>query len=337
MPLELKAPLVRGVLRVSVSAPCELLWVMVYLHRGQGVPDVPALKPIRDNYQSLSRRSRALWEDPKAEYTEILVLAEQGGTLENAEAEPFLASLEKVAARPVADLTLPSETPEVRAAIEARLKRLLKSSDFRRRYHDLLETVWGLMKPGWRRDGRPLVERTAAAWQREVNAGRQLRQILFNGHIYFHCKLIGPIERKFPTVLTPSFFSSRGGHVVVLPRLIHVAAGVGPEDVSEALWHRAEALAKQMKVLADPTRLAILLHLTDGSYTVSEMAARFEVSQPTVSGHIKALRDEGLVEARRNGQRMPYAANRERIATVMRDVEQALQVEAVRKEGDAER
>jgi DNA-binding transcriptional ArsR family regulator len=299
---------------------------MVYLHWGQGIPAVPALQPIRERYESLSKKARALWPDPKTEYNDILILAAEGGTLENADAEPFLASLQKVAARPIADLTLPSETSQVRAAIAGRLERLRKSSELRKRYHDLLATVWGLLKPGWQRDGRPQVEQTVATWQREVNAGRHLKQILFNGHIYFHCKLIPPFER-LPTLLTPSFFSSRGGHVVILPRLIHVPAGIGPEDVSDALLHRADGVAKQMKVLADPTRLAILLHLTDGAYTVSEMAARFQVSQPTVSGHIKALRDEGLVEARRDGQRMPYAANRERIATVVQNVGRALMVE----------
>lgn len=299
----------------------------MYLNHEQSVPDAPALKPIKDRSEALSKRVRAFWKGPKIDYTEILVLAERGGTLENADAEPFLKSIPKVAALPVEALALPSETPEERTAIHDRLKRLAGSSDLRRGYSDLLQTVWGLVKPGWIRDGLPLVERTVAAWQRDTAAGREIEQILFSGHIYFHfIAKMNALDRRPPIVLTPSFFASRGGHVVALPRLLHVGAGIGPEDLSEALRRRAEGLARQLKVLADPTRLAILFHLVENAYTVSEMAARFQVSQPTVSGHIKALRDEGLVEARRNGQRMPYAANRQRITTLLRDTERALMV-----------
>ena len=49
--------------------------------------------------------------------------------------------------------------------------------------------------------------------------------------------------------------------------------------------------------LADPTRRAILVRLTDGQASVKEIAAPFEMSQPAVSKHLKIL--EGLDKAPR--------------------------------------
>ena len=57
--------------------------------------------------------------------------------------------------------------------------------------------------------------------------------------------------------------------------------------------------------LADPTRRAILRRLTAGEATVTELAAPFEMSQPAVSKHLKALERAGLVTRRRDAQRRP--------------------------------
>jgi ArsR family transcriptional regulator len=64
----------------------------------------------------------------------------------------------------------------------------------------------------------------------------------------------------------------------------------------------AEALAGTFKALADPTRVAIVNRLTTAeAVCVCDLTAAFELSQPTVSHHLKILRDAGLVEAERRG------------------------------------
>ena len=98
-------------------------------------------------------------------------------------------------------------------------------------------------------------------------------------------------------------------------------------DRTEVVARRATTLANELKVLADTTRLAILLTLMCGPHTVGQMASRFQLSQPTVSEHMRALRDEGFVEAARVGHQTPYSANHERLATVLRRLERALQPE----------
>jgi DNA-binding transcriptional ArsR family regulator len=60
-------------------------------------------------------------------------------------------------------------------------------------------------------------------------------------------------------------------------------------------------VAARFRLLADPTRLRILRELLPGECTVTELAARLRVQQPTVSKHLAALRSEGVVARRQEG------------------------------------
>src|ERR687885_521774 len=64
----------------------------------------------------------------------------------------------------------------------------------------------------------------------------------------------------------------------------------------------AERLARGFKALADPTRVAIVNRLAGAEEVcVCDLTAAFELSQPTISHHLRILREAGLVEARRRG------------------------------------
>jgi ArsR family transcriptional regulator, arsenate/arsenite/antimonite-responsive transcriptional repressor len=64
----------------------------------------------------------------------------------------------------------------------------------------------------------------------------------------------------------------------------------------------AEALAARFKALADPTRVAIVNRLAGaGEVCVCELVDEFELSQPTISHHLKLLREAGLVDSERRG------------------------------------
>jgi len=65
--------------------------------------------------------------------------------------------------------------------------------------------------------------------------------------------------------------------------------------------------------LADPTRILILYFLADSPRYVTELAETLEVKQPTVSRHLKVLRDRGLVTATREGNTVYYALRDRRI------------------------
>ena len=72
------------------------------------------------------------------------------------------------------------------------------------------------------------------------------------------------------------------------------------------------------EALADPTRRAILEMLSRrGELPAGAIAARFEMSAPAVSQHLKALREAGLVLVERRGQQRIYRVN----VAAMREVE----------------
>lgn len=60
------------------------------------------------------------------------------------------------------------------------------------------------------------------------------------------------------------------------------------------------------RALADPSRRAIFERLTLGEAAVKDLTARFDISQPAVSQHLAALKDAGLVRARREGRSVYY-------------------------------
>lgn len=68
------------------------------------------------------------------------------------------------------------------------------------------------------------------------------------------------------------------------------------------------------KVLADETRQQIMHICCCARLTVNEIVAQTGVSQPTVSHHLKVLRDAGLVTMRRKGKEIYYSLNQELIA-----------------------
>ena len=58
--------------------------------------------------------------------------------------------------------------------------------------------------------------------------------------------------------------------------------------------------------LSDPTRLLILCTLADRSLNVTELSEELNVIQPTISRHLKVLRERGLVNAVRKGSSVTY-------------------------------
>jgi ArsR family transcriptional regulator, arsenate/arsenite/antimonite-responsive transcriptional repressor len=76
-----------------------------------------------------------------------------------------------------------------------------------------------------------------------------------------------------------------------------------------------EELAARFKALADPTRVAIVNRLAAADEVcVCDLNDAFELSQPTISHHLRVLRDAGLVESSRRGTWAYYRLVPEAIA-----------------------
>lgn len=76
--------------------------------------------------------------------------------------------------------------------------------------------------------------------------------------------------------------------------------------------------------LSDPTRRRILSALRNGSRPVGELVEELEVSQPTVSKHLKVLRDTGLVATRAEGQKRFYSVEPQPLRDVSAWIEELL-------------
>lgn len=87
---------------------------------------------------------------------------------------------------------------------------------------------------------------------------------------------------------------------------------------------QAADLAKVFKALGDPVRLRLLSMIASrdgGEVCVCELTPAFELSQPTISHHLKLLRQAGLVDCERRGTWVYYwvlPAALERLAAVLK-------------------
>jgi ArsR family transcriptional regulator len=71
--------------------------------------------------------------------------------------------------------------------------------------------------------------------------------------------------------------------------------------------------AQVCSALADPNRIFMLYTLADRPYNVSDLAENINLPQPTVSRHLKILRERGIVTAQREGQSVYYSLADDRI------------------------
>jgi len=69
-------------------------------------------------------------------------------------------------------------------------------------------------------------------------------------------------------------------------------------------------------VIAEPTRREILSALRSGDKAVGELVEDLQASQPTVSKHLRVLREAGLVTMRAQGQKRFYSLEREPLRAV---------------------
>ncbi|MEO5987089.1 MAG: metalloregulator ArsR/SmtB family transcription factor [Candidatus Limnocylindria bacterium] len=68
---------------------------------------------------------------------------------------------------------------------------------------------------------------------------------------------------------------------------------------------QVDQLSATFAALADPTRRAILARLTEGEASVKELTARYAMSQPAISKHLRVLERAGLIEQGRQAQWRP--------------------------------
>lgn len=282
--------------RVADSLAADLVWALMVQ---PGEPD-PERYPVRarrfESAPGLEQELREFWSDGVTCYVEVLLAADRGGVLYETQADRFWEGLERgAAARPRLE-PLPTETPEEQAIFRERLRRLHQEADLRARWMDLLRRVWDAVGSRWEREGRAAAERFGLELEAKLEGVTQpsvLEDLLrsdFQG-------MLPRVVREYAAaggdvVLAPTWFG-RCAYVVGLREVLFVGIAVPSLPAGPTPATRSRAL--RFKALGDPTRLAIFEATARRPCTVGELAVDLGVAQPTVSNHVRVLRDAGLL------------------------------------------
>lgn len=79
------------------------------------------------------------------------------------------------------------------------------------------------------------------------------------------------------------------------------------------------SISRVFKALADPTRRQILQELKQSEMAAGEIAARFEISGPSISRHLAILKSAELVSDRRAGNHILYRLEPHNLANAVGD------------------
>ncbi len=97
------------------------------------------------------------------------------------------------------------------------------------------------------------------------------------------------------------------------------AACCSPLSAGPLSAGQAEQVAPLLKALADPVRLRLMSLVAShpgGEACVCDLNDAFELSQPTISHHLKVLHDAGLVEREKRGVWVFYRARTQALASL---------------------
>src|ERR1700761_6881116 len=97
------------------------------------------------------------------------------------------------------------------------------------------------------------------------------------------------------------------------------AACCSPLATQPLTMEQAEQVAPLLKALADPVRLRLMSLIAShegGEACVCDLSDPFDLSQPTISHHLKVLHESGLLDREKRGVWVYYRARTEALANL---------------------
>jgi ArsR family transcriptional regulator len=280
---------------------------------------------VFDGRADLAERVRTFWGDTDDEtsFTEMHILAHYAGALDATEPDVLWAALERAVPTVPLDLEMPSESDEELALFSERFRRLKNSPPLVRSYLDLLAEVWAPVNDMWQQ-WLPAIEQAGRHFVSQYERTTSLDVLITPGCDIFRERLpriAADIEGGKPVDFVPCLFFGSSLYLD-FPDLVVIGIGVGSGD--EQARARTESVARRLKAVADPTRLAILHSLAAAPSSVGELATLFRLAQPTVSMHVKVLRQSGLVHSERKGGRLRVSADPGAVEALLGDLRDAV-------------
>jgi DNA-binding transcriptional ArsR family regulator len=308
----------------SPSLACDLSWVLHVAVRPEWSVQYPLIADFFVGREDLAERVRTFWaRQPETCFTEMQVLAHHAGALGETSPPAFWKALVSAVATVPTDIGLESESPEDREIFLSRLEELKASPELVESYIALLREVWEPFDAAWQA-ALPRLEQSGRHVVAQLEAGRPLEELVGEACATFHSMLFNineRVESGQPLLVVPCMFFGKSLYLE-FPGLTLVGSGFQQND--RGARERTEALARRLKTVADPTRLALLHFLASTPSTVGDLAVAFGLAQPTVSMHMKMLRETGLVRSVRNGGRLQLSADPEAVETLLSELRSAV-------------
>lgn len=308
---------------VEPSAPMELVWLGHQLLNPR--PEVAERFAVMGAERAalVAERLRSFWDDGvSGGVGELLVLADHAGLLFAQDLDELLNDL-PVWEGDLSQVGLRSESAADRPRFIKRLTVLQRDPQTRRRYAGVLRDIWEPMRPEWETTGLPAVLAACRWVGRRLDQGAELEEMLpalakVTAKKAEWGAIVDEALEKGRLVLNPGYFVL-SWNFWDLPQHVVVGFNGNPDPLADAK-KVGQQLAPRLRALGDPTRLTILLYLAERPTSVGEVARRFELAQPTVSAHLRALRGAGLVAGTRSEGRTVYHVEQERLAELLQEL-----------------
>jgi ArsR family transcriptional regulator len=190
-------------------------------------------------------------------------------------------------------------------------------------YLALLEEVWTPVDDMWQQ-ALPVIEEAGRNLIAQYERGRSLESFIPKGCDILDERLpdiLAGVEAGRPLLFVPCLFFGSSMYIEA-SGLVIIGVGVSQDDVVARA--RTESVARRLKAVADPTRLALLHSLANAPSSVGELAQLFRLAQPTVSMHVKVLRENGLVRSERQDGRLRLSADAAAVELLLDELRQAV-------------
>lgn len=282
--------------------------------------------PPLPNQEELGDRLSGFWDDGPTFGSELLALAWRAGTFFEPGAT-FLDSFLDAVRLELPEGGFEHETEADRETIRRRLRVLAHDPARAASLLHLLCDLWSSIEPAVE-DAAPLVDAEIAGFEAALRETDDPASILPYRHIVRRYGIepeVRAAARAGRLAITPSVFANVRTSFLELPGLLTIGLGLGQRDDGERRRRTARDVATRLKLLSDPRRVEALLLLGERAYSVGDLAREMGLAQPTISVHVKMLREAGLLRSEKAGGRTSYHANAERLRSALAEVGQILE------------
>ena len=286
----------------------------------------PQLAEMFNGREDLAECVRGFWGEGSEEtgFAEMQVLAHHAGAMTETDPGALWQAITTAVATVPLDLEIPSESAEERATYLDRFRRLRESPELLRSYLDLLKEVWAPVDDMWQQ-ALPVIDEAGRHVVAQYERGRSLEVLIPTGCDILRDRMPGILSAvesgQRALLFVPCLFFGSSMYLE-FPGLVVIGTGVGQGDIEAR--SRTESVARRLKAVADPTRLALLHSLGTAPSTVGELAVLFRLAQPTVSMHVKVLRQNGLVRSERRSGRLRLSADAAAVEALLGELRRAV-------------